>query len=44
MNFAASLCRRVNIRELVTNVPVYSSASGTTSHYFAVQATSFINC
>ncbi|KAE8008495.1 hypothetical protein FH972_005001 [Carpinus fangiana] len=27
MNFAASLCRRVNIRELVTTVPVYSSAS-----------------
>ncbi|KAF9623565.1 hypothetical protein IFM89_003355 [Coptis chinensis] len=24
MNLAASLCRRVNLRELVTNVPVYS--------------------
>ncbi|KAF5443952.1 hypothetical protein F2P56_036465, partial [Juglans regia] len=28
MNFAASLCRRLNLRELVTNAPVYSSASG----------------
>ncbi|GMY05789.1 50s ribosomal protein l27 [Fagus crenata] len=27
MNFTASLCRRMNLRELVTNVPVYSSAS-----------------
>jgi hypothetical protein len=43
MNFAASLCRRVNIRELITNAPVYSSASGTTSHYFAGQST-FVNC
>ncbi|KAG6709511.1 hypothetical protein I3842_06G136000 [Carya illinoinensis] len=27
MNFAASLCRRLNLRELLTNAPVYSSAS-----------------
>ncbi|KAK9286553.1 hypothetical protein L1049_014952 [Liquidambar formosana] len=27
MNFAASLCRRMNIKELVTNTPVYSGAS-----------------
>ncbi|KAK4782982.1 hypothetical protein SAY86_007356 [Trapa natans] len=27
MNFAASLCRRVNVRELLTNVPVYGSAT-----------------
>ena len=43
MNFTASLCRRMNLRELVTNVPVYSSASGTISHYFAGQGTSFVN-
>ena len=29
MNFAASLCKRVNIRELVTNVPAYAGATGT---------------
>ncbi|KAG5034955.1 hypothetical protein AAZX31_04G124700 [Glycine max] len=27
MNFAASLCRRLNIKELATNVPVYKSTS-----------------
>ncbi|XP_074287201.1 uncharacterized protein LOC141612344 [Silene latifolia] len=27
MNFAASLCRRVNLRELVTSVPAYASAT-----------------
>lgn len=27
MNFAASLCKRVNIRELVTNVPAYAGAT-----------------
>ncbi|KAJ7978363.1 50S ribosomal protein L27-like [Quillaja saponaria] len=27
MNFATSLCRRLNVKELVTNVPVYSSAT-----------------
>ncbi|KAH9605149.1 hypothetical protein KSS87_002347 [Heliosperma pusillum] len=27
MNFAASLCKRVNLRELVTGVPAYASAS-----------------
>ncbi|KAB1207280.1 50S ribosomal protein L27 [Morella rubra] len=26
MNFAASLCGRLNLRELVANVPIYSSA------------------
>lgn len=31
MNFAASLCRRLNIKELVTYVPVYRSTSGITS-------------
>ncbi|KAJ1399784.1 Ribosomal protein L27 [Sesbania bispinosa] len=28
MNFAASLCRRLNIKELVTNVPAYRSTGG----------------
>ncbi|KAF9620526.1 hypothetical protein IFM89_013147 [Coptis chinensis] len=27
MNFAATLCRRVNLRDLVKNVPVYSGLS-----------------
>ncbi|KAF3963974.1 hypothetical protein CMV_011690 [Castanea mollissima] len=27
MNFAASLCRRLSVRDLVSNVPVYNSAS-----------------
>ncbi|QCD99440.1 large subunit ribosomal protein L27 [Vigna unguiculata] len=27
MNFAASFCRRLNVKELVTNVPVYRSTS-----------------
>ncbi|XP_030525164.1 50S ribosomal protein L27-like [Rhodamnia argentea] len=27
MNFAASFCRRVNIKELTTSIPVYNSAS-----------------
>ncbi|XP_057965714.1 uncharacterized protein LOC131156218 [Malania oleifera] len=27
MNLAGSLCRRMNLKELVTNIPVYSSAS-----------------
>ncbi|XP_058782576.1 uncharacterized protein LOC131657099 [Vicia villosa] len=27
MNFASSLCRRLNIKELVTNVPVYRSTA-----------------
>lgn len=29
MNFATSLCRRLNLSELVTNAPAYSSATGT---------------
>lgn len=28
MNFVSSLCRRLNLNELVTNVPIYSTASG----------------
>ncbi|KAI8568498.1 hypothetical protein RHMOL_Rhmol02G0204800 [Rhododendron molle] len=27
MNFVTSFCRRLNLNELVTNAPVYSSAS-----------------
>uniref|UniRef100_A0A7N2MZS7 Ribosomal protein L27 n=2 Tax=Quercus lobata TaxID=97700 RepID=A0A7N2MZS7_QUELO len=30
MNFAASLCRRLSVRDLVSNVPVYNSASEVT--------------
>lgn len=31
MNFAASLYRRVNVKELLTNAPVYGSVTG--SHF-----------
>ncbi|XP_010683292.2 uncharacterized protein LOC104898000 [Beta vulgaris subsp. vulgaris] len=27
MNFAASLCKRVNLRELISNVPVYANVT-----------------
>lgn len=30
MNFVSSLCRRLNLNELVTNVPIYSTASDVT--------------
>nr|XP_043607639.1 50S ribosomal protein L27-like [Erigeron canadensis] len=30
MNFAASLCRRLSVSDLVTKIPVYSSASDVT--------------
>ncbi|KAI8568499.1 hypothetical protein RHMOL_Rhmol02G0204800 [Rhododendron molle] len=30
MNFVTSFCRRLNLNELVTNAPVYSSASDIT--------------
>ncbi|KAE9453573.1 hypothetical protein C3L33_14511, partial [Rhododendron williamsianum] len=33
MNFVTSLCRRLNLNELVINAPVYSSASGRCRHW-----------
>lgn len=45
MNFATSLCKRLNLRELVSDIPVYSSGSGMLfifcyfffGHFFIVQ-------
>lgn len=33
MNIATTLCKRLNVKELVTNVPVYGSISGNLHFY-----------